>query len=340
MLTILDHIRMLLLSAAKRYSPVCLLQYLLALCRRVFKRCRLKCSDENLSHKFPLPKTPTIAEGNGCLSEESIGTPVGHAISGSYPPAQPQGPVSAVEVHNTQNNAIFISQYRCKPPLKQGWQCVWTKGSGLINMVFFLDHPGFIHRSLAGTQGKDSILGTYTDVEKWRKFSKTYAEDTSNISLLGTVLLGANVSFLAIQSIDKTNGFSLPQKFSYLSLLVALASIVMGLAVRSPRLFTNYGPLYFEAMRLILGFPFELFLFSVLFFLLALLTHCAENGAHFQLFSAVISGLLVLSCLVTYWLITEPRNDVDTSPQQHQVGYYASPSVQGSSHHLLPPQIV
>jgi len=50
-------------------------------------------------------------------------------------------------------------------------------------MVFFLDHPGFIHRSLAGTQGKDSI-GTYTDVEKWRKFSKTYAEDTSNISLL------------------------------------------------------------------------------------------------------------------------------------------------------------
>jgi len=107
--TILDHIGELLLSAAKRYSPARLLQYLLALCRVVFKRCRLKCSDENLSHRFPLPKTPTIAEGNGCLSEESIGTPFGHAISGFYPPAQSQGPISAVEVHNTQNHDIFTS---------------------------------------------------------------------------------------------------------------------------------------------------------------------------------------------------------------------------------------
>ncbi|KIM56243.1 hypothetical protein SCLCIDRAFT_1220500 [Scleroderma citrinum Foug A] len=97
-------------------------------------------------------------------------------------------------------------------------------------------------------------------------------------------------------------------------------------------------------MRLILGFPFELFssvfvYCSALFFLLALLTHCAENGAHFQLFSAVISAVLVLSCLITYWLITEPRNDVDTLPQR-QAGYSAPPSVQGSSQHLLPPQTV
>jgi len=114
-------------------------------------------------------------------------------------------------------------------------------------------------------------------------------------------------------------------------------------------------------MRLILGFPFELFLYrcvecschdfegthsiifiscSILSFLLALLTHCAQNGAHFQLFSAAISCLLVLSCLITYWLITEPRNDVDTSRQQHQAGCYAASSVQGSSSHFLLPQTV
>jgi len=51
-------------------------------------------------------------------------------------------------------------------------------------MVFLLDHPGFIQRSLADTQGKDSRGAYYTDVDKWRKFSRTYAEDTSNVSLL------------------------------------------------------------------------------------------------------------------------------------------------------------
>jgi len=107
MLTILDHIRKLLLSAATQYSPAHLLQYLLALCRVVFKRCKLKCGDRNSSNGFPLPKTPTIAEGKGRLSEESIGTPVGHVISGSYPPAQPQGPVSVVGACNAQNNVIF-----------------------------------------------------------------------------------------------------------------------------------------------------------------------------------------------------------------------------------------
>ncbi|KIM56244.1 hypothetical protein SCLCIDRAFT_248929 [Scleroderma citrinum Foug A] len=237
MLTILDYIRKLLLGAAKRYSPARFLQYLLALCRVVFKKCNFKYGDENSSHRFPLPKTPTIADG--CLSEESIGTPAGHAISGSYPPAQPQGPMNAVGAHNAQNNDTFPSPYRCKPPLKQGLQCLQTRWLGLINMVLFLDHPGFIQRSLADTQGKDS-MGIYTDIEKWRKFSHTYAEDTNSVSLLGTVLIAANVGFLAIQTVDKPDGvFSLPQRFSYLSLLFAQASVVMGLAIRSPRLFID-----------------------------------------------------------------------------------------------------
>ena len=112
MLAMLDYIRKLFLSAAKRYSPARLLQYLLALCRVVFKKCNFKYGDENSNHRFPLPKTPTIADGNGCLSEESIGTPVGHAISGSHPPAQPQGPMNAVGAHSAQNNDTFPSCVR------------------------------------------------------------------------------------------------------------------------------------------------------------------------------------------------------------------------------------
>ncbi|KAG6330803.1 hypothetical protein ID866_8287 [Astraeus odoratus] len=126
-------------------------------------------------------------------------------------------------------------------------------------MLFLLDHSGFIHRSLAATQ-----VGTgQTNVEKWKIFSDTYRDDIANVNLLATVLLAANVSFLAIQSVDTApKGLSsLPQRFSYISLLAALASIVMGSAVRTPRVFTNYGGFYFSTMVLILGFPFELFLY-------------------------------------------------------------------------------
>ncbi|KAL4080556.1 hypothetical protein J3A83DRAFT_27264 [Scleroderma citrinum] len=159
---------------------------------------------------------------------------------------------------------------------------MWDKLPTLVNMVFLFDHPGFIQRSLAHTQIKDGSRGFFTDVEKWREFSRTYGKDIGSVNLLGTVLLTANVSFLAIQSIDSAPGglSYLPQRFSYLSLLAALASIVMGSAVRSPRLFTNYGPWYFRAMMLILGFPFELFLYRCV--------NCGYvyKGTHFSIFVA------------------------------------------------------
>lgn len=126
-------------------------------------------------------------------------------------------------------------------------------------MVFLFDHPGFIQRSLAATQVKDESGRVYTDVEKWHKFSCMYADYLNNITLLvglrmspintevadepkkGTVFLTTNVGFLAIQSVDTAPGglSSLPQLWSYLSLLTALVSIAMGSIVRAPRLFVS-----------------------------------------------------------------------------------------------------
>jgi len=97
MLGILHHIRKFLLSALKRYSPVRLLQYLLALCRAVFSRCRSKCSGQDSSLES-LPKTLTLAVGKGSFSEEGIVTPVGHVISACRTPAQvEQGLAQIVE---------------------------------------------------------------------------------------------------------------------------------------------------------------------------------------------------------------------------------------------------
>ncbi|KAL4062376.1 hypothetical protein V8B97DRAFT_1877952 [Scleroderma yunnanense] len=191
---------------------------------------------------------------------------------------------------------------------------ILDKLPSLFNMLFLLDHPGFIQRSLPATQGKRK-----TDIRNWDEFSRTHREDIANVNLLVSLALMHIFSFLAIQTIDNAGLSYLPQQFSYISVLAALASIVMGSAVRIPRLFTNYGTFYFRAMMLILGFLFELFLYSIPFFLLALLSHCVHHAAIFQLVFAVIFGTLVLSCLVGYWLITEPRNDIHTLLSYSQI---------------------
>ena len=97
MLAILDHIRKLLLSIAKRYSPVRFLQYLLAFCRAKYRRCKLEChSDWGSSEESPLLKS---------LSEESGDATVGQAPSGYYSPAQSQVPTSAtLEAIEAQKN--------------------------------------------------------------------------------------------------------------------------------------------------------------------------------------------------------------------------------------------
>ena len=98
MLSTLRHIRKFFLSSLKRYSPGRLLQYLLALCRAVFSRCKSKCGGQDSSHES-IPKTPTLAEGKESLSDEDIVTPVGHVISGSRTPAQvEEGPAQIEEI--------------------------------------------------------------------------------------------------------------------------------------------------------------------------------------------------------------------------------------------------
>ena len=85
-------------------------------------------------------------------------------------------------------------------------------------------------------------------------------------------------------------------------------------------------------MVLVLGFPFETFLYrfvqcschhfedspwcfcdcSIVFFILALLFHCAKHQAVVELVFAGILAFLVLFCLTLYWLVTEPCNDIDS----------------------------
>ncbi|KAI6141105.1 hypothetical protein BKA82DRAFT_4206524 [Pisolithus tinctorius] len=120
----------------------------------------------------------------------------------------------------------------------------------ILCMLFFLDHPGVIGRCLKITQ-----VGYETDVGNWKVFWCKFRNEVENTNLLATVLLAANIGFLGIQSVDQRG-------LCYISLLCALGSIMMGIAVRTPRFFTAHSPFYFKVMVLILDVPFEFFFYG------------------------------------------------------------------------------
>jgi len=112
-------------------------------------------------------------------------------------------------------------------------------------------------------------------------------------------------------------------------------------------------------MKLVLGFPFKLFVYrfgncvcyrfkgtdpsvfiycSVMFFCLAILSRCIQYGAVVQLAFAGIFGVLVFFWLISCWLITEPRDDINSSDRQQQAICEAAPSAHGSPCHFPPPQ--
>lgn len=253
-----------------------------------------------------LDRTPTLlgintpaagAPGEGRIANSSTMPSQGPNLPSDTNPHYP--PVQT----NTEDRT-----YRCKPPLKQ---FLFTRNSlyCLINMLMFLDHPGFINRSLRATQHHRE-----TNVDEWKEFWKMFQKDVSNINLLATVLLAGNANFL---SITNQHGLSYwPQKLSYVSLVAALGSILVGLAVRNPRIFTAYSAGYFQVMVLVLGFPFELFLYSIILFIAALIVHLSINSATIQIYAAVaIMGVIIVS-LFFYWLITEPLDGWQFLPQE------------------------
>ncbi|KAI6096703.1 hypothetical protein F5141DRAFT_560082 [Pisolithus sp. B1] len=195
----------------------------------------------------------------------------------------------------------------CIPPLRQPF----TKSSlhNLIYMLIFLDHPGFIKCSLKATQHHCE-----TNIDKWKKFWMMFQQDISNINLLATMLLAGNANFLNTTTMDGLSYW--PQKLSYASLMAASGSILVGLAVQNPRIFTAYSSFYFQTMVLVLGFPFELFLYSIILFIAALIVHLAIHSAKVQIYAAVtIMGLVIVS-LFFYWLITELLDGWQFSPQK------------------------
>ncbi|KAI6044156.1 hypothetical protein EDC04DRAFT_462466 [Pisolithus marmoratus] len=168
---------------------------------------------------------------------------------------------------------------------------------------FFLNGSPSILRSLRAMQD-----GRQTDIDKFQGFWAEFQKRLQNVVLLATVLLTANIAFLAIQSVDQQGLFYVPQVYSYVSITASLGCITAGFALRTPRVLMGSTMFYLESIALILGIPSALFLYSIVNFFVALTIHVASireepPSLHWSLIGYVICWLF---CAGLYVFITEP----------------------------------
>ncbi|KIJ58029.1 hypothetical protein HYDPIDRAFT_51732, partial [Hydnomerulius pinastri MD-312] len=123
-----------------------------------------------------------------------------------------------------------------------------------------------------------------TSRENWNIFVDKLNSQLQDTNLLATVLLNANVGFLAIQSVDDGGGIAFRQIASYMSLVASFASIVLGLSfVRQTRIKTHntvfYAARFFDWLRheklglemlaIIYSLPYALLMWGMLLFFTA-----------------------------------------------------------------------
>ncbi|KAH6917978.1 hypothetical protein BKA70DRAFT_1554146 [Coprinopsis sp. MPI-PUGE-AT-0042] len=164
------------------------------------------------------------------------------------------------------------------------------------------------------------------DGHAWSKVIKKLNEEWQEFILYATVLLNANVAFLAIQSIDTQEGSyrSPAQLASYLSVVASIGSIIIGLLlVRQNRTRANdyqfldersHTTLGLETLAVLYSLPYVLLLFGMVSFVAAFAWHCFDStnistraimGPAWAMFAA-----LVVWCVWVGWAHHEMEADV------------------------------
>ncbi|KAI6011114.1 hypothetical protein EDC04DRAFT_3145835 [Pisolithus marmoratus] len=180
--------------------------------------------------------------------------------------------------------------------------CILVVGLEMVPTFFFLNGSLSIMRSVRAMQD-----GQQTDIDKFRTFWAEFQKRLHAVILLATVLLTANIAFLAIQSVDQKGLSYLPQKCSYISIMVNLGCIAGGFALRMPRVLKNGTLFHLDTIALILGFPSTLFLYGVFFFFFALVFHIGNSGAGLWLYWTFASSAIFWFMYAgLYLVITEP----------------------------------
>ncbi|EGO29770.1 hypothetical protein SERLADRAFT_458015 [Serpula lacrymans var. lacrymans S7.9] len=161
----------------------------------------------------------------------------------------------------------------------------------ILSPMFF--YTPDVHRTALHKIFVDNIASSFT----WNKFVDKVNSELQEQNLLATVLLNANVGFLAIQTVDNGSNIgtnndvtrSPTQVASYLSLVASAGSIILGLvllrhnrtkaretAEEAAKFLHNMGHKKYgqEALALIYSLPYALLMWGMLLFLAAFLIEC------------------------------------------------------------------
>ncbi|PPR00765.1 hypothetical protein CVT24_000790 [Panaeolus cyanescens] len=132
----------------------------------------------------------------------------------------------------------------------------------------------------------DSLVHT----PNWRNLLEKITEEWKEFTLFATVVLNANVAFLAIQSVDEAapeGGRSSAQRASYLSIVTSVGAIVLGLLLvrehntmldRSFLAFRSASVYGLETLALMYSLPYALLMWSMIAFLVAFSIECYGAG--------------------------------------------------------------
>ncbi|KAK0452419.1 hypothetical protein EV421DRAFT_1768788 [Armillaria borealis] len=162
----------------------------------------------------------------------------------------------------------------------------------------------------------------------WTIFIEKLNTEWQEFILYSTVLLNANVAFIAIQSVDDSSdhpGRSPAQISSYISIIASIGSIILGLLLirknRSKARDSSQEAWLFlrsqkrnktglETLAILYGLPYALLMWAMILFLAAFSLMCftASNlSVRMLVGSAWLAiGVLILWCIMTSWETKQP----------------------------------
>jgi len=173
----------------------------------------------------------------------------------------------------------------------------------------------------------------------WEESIKKLSDEWQEFVLFGTVLMNANVGFLAIQSVDTDSSRRSPAQIaSYLSVVSSIGSILLGLLlIRRHKTKTketadevqaylnahNHPLVGLETLAIIYSLPYALLMWSMVAFLTAFGLHCflvtnkATRGVVGSLSAAVT--FLILWSIWNGWE-SQPESNAPKGSQVHSHG--------------------
>ncbi|KAH7886926.1 hypothetical protein F5I97DRAFT_1871264 [Phlebopus sp. FC_14] len=190
--------------------------------------------------------------------------------------------------------------------------------------------------------------------QQWNMFINKLNSQLQDTNLLATVLLNANVGFLAIQSVDEGGGISVRQLASYMSLVSSIASIVLGLVFVGHNRTENRNSAFaaakflhslqhvkhgLETLAIIYSLPHAFLLWAmVLFFVAFSAEWCGPGDITSRLVVGVfmlLVGLLVTWCIWKerdrsshhWWFQADPKQVVLSSEDELGISCFSQCSI-------------